>query len=91
MSRPRVKMAVGGFLGGIVLGATLWSSMQHRRKRDLFSKRPMHRLAALTYLRGQASGPETVRLLREYVRWESSPGLRRRASELLARVERHFA
>lgn len=91
MSRRRVSMALGSFLGGMAVGAALWSSMQHRRKRDLFSPRPMHRLAALTYLRGQETGPETVRLLREYVRWEKRPGLRRRASALLARAERHFA
>ena len=91
MSRPRVRMALGGFVGGLVVGAALWSNVQHRRKRGLFSKRPMHRLAALTYLRGQAFGPDTIRLLREYVRWETRAGLRRRASALLARAERHFA
>ena len=91
MSRPRARIALGGFVGGLLVGAALWSNVQHRRKRGLFSKRPMHRLAALTYLRGQEVGPDTVRLLREYVRWETRAGLRRRASALLARVERHFA
>lgn len=76
-----------GILGGFVAGFALWSREQATRKHDLFSTRPLRRLAALGYLAGQPTG-ETVRLLREYVRWETRRDLRVRAVRLLSRVER---
>jgi hypothetical protein len=86
----RVRAAAAGILGGFVVGFALWSRELVARKRDLFSPRPMRRLAALGYLAGNAS-PETVQLLREYVVWEKHAPLRARAVRLLRRVERDLA
>ena len=76
--------------GGAVVGAAAgWVLAQRRltfHRRDLFSPRPMRRLAALGYLAGQG-GVETVRLLRDYVSWERQPVLRRRAETILRRLE----
>jgi hypothetical protein len=78
------------FAGGAVVGAAAgWVLAQRRltfHRRDLFSARPMRRLAALGYLAGQ-SGVETARLLRDYLAWERQPMLRRRAELLLKRLE----
>ena len=78
------------FAGGAMVGAAAgWVLAQRRltfHRRDLFSPRPMQRLAALGYLAGQG-GVETVRLLRDYVSWERQPVLRRRAETILRRLE----
>ena len=82
------------FAGGAMLGAAAgWVFAQRRltfHRRDLFSPRPMRRLAALGYLAGQ-SGVETARLLRDYLAWERQPMLRRRAEAILKRLESTFA
>ena len=83
-------MAAVGFVAGFAVGLVFWSREQHVRKRDLFHARPMRRLAALTYLRGQRT-PETASLLKDYIRWEQRPELKRRARRLLDRVERQLA
>ena len=78
------------FAGGAMVGAAAgWVLAQRRltfHRRDLFSPRPMRRLAALGYLAGQG-GVETVQLLRDYVSWERQPVLRRRAETILRRLE----
>ncbi len=78
------------FTGGIALGAMGgWLLAQRRlvsHRRDLFSPRPLRRLAALGFLAGQ-SGVETVRLLRDYLAWERQPMLRRRAETIVRRME----
>jgi hypothetical protein len=78
------------FAGGAVVGAAAgWVLAQRRltfHRRDLFSPRPMRRLAALGYLAGQ-SDVETVRLLRDYLCWERQQVLRRRAETILRRLE----
>ena len=84
---PRLPAAVG-FLGGLAAGMLLASQQLHRHRRGLFSPRPYERLVALTYLRGQSSSVETLRLLRDYVGWETRPRLRRRGELLLRRLER---
>jgi hypothetical protein len=82
------------FAGGAMFGAAAgWVLAQRRltfHRRDLFSPRPMRRLAALGYLAGQA-GVETARLLRDYLAWERQPMLRRRAEAILKRLESTFA
>ena len=82
------------FGGGVVLGAAAgWVLAQRRltfHRRDLFSPRPMRRLAALGYLAGQG-GVETARLLRDYLAWEGQPRLRRRAEAILKRLESNLA
>jgi hypothetical protein len=78
------------FVGGMALGLTGgWLLAQHRltyHRRDLFSPRPLRRLAALGFLAGQAD-VETVRLLRDYLGWERQPVLRRRATAIVRRME----
>jgi hypothetical protein len=78
------------FATGAMVGATAgWVLAQRRltfHRRDLFSPRPMRRLAALGYLAGQG-GVETARLLRDYLAWERHPALRRRAETILRRLE----
>jgi hypothetical protein len=72
------------------MGATAGWLMAQRRleshRRDLFSPRPLRRLAALGFLAGQG-GIETVRLLRDYLAWERQPMLRRRGEAILRRIE----
>jgi hypothetical protein len=78
------------FAGGVAFGAVAGWVMAQRRlethRRDLFSPRPLRRLAALGFLAGQ-DGVETVRLLRDYLAWERQPMLRRRAEAILRRME----
>jgi hypothetical protein len=78
------------FTTGAVVGAAAgWVLAQKRltfHRRDLFSPRPMRRLAALGYLAGQG-GVETARLLRDYLSWERQQVLRRRAETILRRLE----
>ena len=82
------------FTGGAVVGAAAgWVLAQRRltfHRQDLFSPRALRRLAALGYLAGQ-SGVETARLLRDYLAWERQPMLRRRAEEILKRIESTLA
>jgi hypothetical protein len=63
----------------------VWSNQIRRSRRDLFSKSPVRRLAALGYLRGQP-GVDTARILTDYVGWERHPVLRRRAELVLRRM-----
>jgi hypothetical protein len=81
----RETVVTAAFLGGLVLGVMVWSSQIQRSRRDLFSKSPVRRLAALGYLGGKP-GIETARILTDYVGWEQHPLLRRRAELVLRRV-----
>jgi hypothetical protein len=78
-----------GFLGGLVLGAVVWSTQIRRSRRELFSKNPVRRLAALGYLNGQP-GLETARILTDYIGWERDVTRRRRAQRLLRRMHATF-
>lgn len=82
------QLAAVGFLGGLAAGVLLASQQLHQHRRGLFSPHVYQRVLALTYLRGQRSSIETLRLLRDYVGWETSPRLRRRGEYLLRRLER---
>lgn len=80
-------LALGaGFAAGVVLAQRRMG--QYRR--SLFSSRPLDRLAALGYLSGHP-GPESVRLLREYLTWETHPLLKRRAAAITRRMEARLA
>jgi hypothetical protein len=77
----------------MVGAAAGWVLAQRRltfHRRDLFSPRPMRRLAALGYLAGQ-DGVDTARLLRDYLSWERQAVLRRRAEAILRRLESNLA
>ena len=82
------------FTGGLAVGALAgWMLAQRRldsHQRDLFSPRPLRRLAALGFLAGQ-TGVDTVRLLRDYLAWERQPVLRRRAQAILRGLEATLA
>jgi hypothetical protein len=79
-------MAALGFVGGAACGALAWSHFQRQYRRDLFSRHPWRRFAALSYLRTRQS-IGTLRLLREYVAWERMPLLRERGARLMRHVE----
>lgn len=80
------KAVTAGFLGGLIIGLLAWSTQIRRCRRDLFSRSPVRRLAALGYISGRP-GVDAARLLTEYVSWERRPMLRRRAKRLLRRME----
>ena len=86
VSRDAQVAAAIGFAGGVMAGLIVWSQQTHRSRRDLFSPHPLRRLAALGHLRGERSD-RTVRLLRDYVRWERVARLRRRGELILRRME----
>jgi hypothetical protein len=75
-----------GFVGGLVVGALVWSVQMRRCQRDLFSSNRFRRLAALGYLGGRP-GVDTARLLTDYLRWETHPALRLRGERLLRRMK----
>ena len=84
--RSRGLLFLGGLVGGALGG---WMLAQRRltvHQRELFSPRPLRRLAALGFLAGQ-TGVDTIRLLRDYLAWERTPVLRRRAQAILRGLE----
>jgi hypothetical protein len=80
------RLAALGFIGGMACGALAWSHLQKQYRRDLFSRHPLRRFAALSYLRARPS-MGTMRLLREYIAWERMPVLRERGVRLMQHVE----
>ena len=84
-----VRIAAAGFVGGLAVGLVVWSSQVQRSRRELFSRSPMRRYAALGFLSGRP-GVETARLLRDYVNWETRPALRRRGQHLLRRMHAYL-
>jgi hypothetical protein len=88
--KSRAVLFVGGLAVGAMAGWTLAQRRLATHQRDLFSPRPLRRLAALGYLAGQA-GIDTIRLLRDYLAWERQPVLRRRAMAILRGLEATLA
>ena len=80
----------GAVLFGLVAGTALgwWLAGEHRARHrtDLFSPRPLRRLAALSGV-GGAVTVENVQLLRDYLEWERHPMLLRRARSLVRQME----
>ena len=90
MSAARhARIAAAGFFGGLAVGLVVWSTQVQRSRRELFSRSPMRRYAALGFLAGRP-GVETARLLRDYVNWETRPALRRRGQHLLRRMHAYL-
>jgi hypothetical protein len=77
---------VVGVAAGVALGWQVAQRHVGRHREDLFSPRPTRRMAALAGLQS-APGVDTVRLLRDYLEWESHPALRRRARAIVRRME----
>jgi hypothetical protein len=85
----QARFVAVGFVGGLAVGLVVWSTQVQRSQRDLFSRSPVRRLAALGFLAGRP-GADTARLLAEYVNWESRPALRRRGQLLLRRMNAYL-
>lgn len=83
------RLVAAGFVGGLAVGLVVWSTQVQRSRRELFSRSPMKRYAALGFLAGRP-GAETARLLRDYVNWETRPALRRRGQHLLRRMHAYL-
>jgi hypothetical protein len=83
------RFAAVGFVGGVAAGLLVWGTQVERSRRELFSRSPLRRFAALGFLAGRP-GLETARLLVDYVNWETRPTLRRRGQVLLRRMEAHL-
>jgi hypothetical protein len=86
----RAALFAGGLAAGMVAGWMLAQRRLSTHQRDLFSPRPLRRLAALGYLAGQ-TGVDTIRVLRDYLAWERQPVLRRRAQAILRGLETTLA
>lgn len=72
------------------LGVLFVRDQMSRHRRDLFSTRPLRRLAALGYISGAPPSVDTIRLLRDYIAWEKQPLIRRQAVQVLEKMERSF-
>jgi hypothetical protein len=84
--RSRGLLLAGGALAGLVVGWRLAQRRLDRHRAALFSPVARRRADALAYMAG-ARSPEAAQVLREYLVWETEPGLRRRAGVLLRRLE----
>lgn len=78
-----------GLTAGSVLGLGLAQRSMGRHRRDLFSGRPLRRLAALGHLSSHPS-VDTVRLLGDYIAWEQQTMLRKRAQAIARRMEQEL-
>jgi hypothetical protein len=86
MSRLRASFVAVGFLSGVAAGGLVWTHLQRQYRRDLFSKSPLRRVAALGYLRARPT-VNTAQILREYIAWEPRAILRQRGAHMLKRIE----
>lgn len=94
MRRSSILRTVGIVLiaGGMVAGAgtLVVRDQMSRHRRNLFSSQALQRLAALGYLSGASASVELVQLLRDYCSWEQNTILRKRAVQIVARMERQL-
>lgn len=74
-----------------LLGIVLVRDQISRHRRELFSPHPLRRLAALSYLGSAQASIDLVLLLRDFIAWETRPLLKRRATALLAQMEKALA
>lgn len=72
------------------VGAFVVRDQISRHQRNLFSSQALKRFAALGYISGTPASVELVQLLRDFCAWEPNGILRRRASQILARMERQL-
>jgi hypothetical protein len=72
------------------VGTLVVRDQMSRHRRNLFSRQALKRLAALGYLAGTAASVELVQVLRDFVAWEPNPILKKRALQILARMERQL-
>lgn len=74
-----------------ILGVLFVRDQMSRHRRDLFSSRPLRRLAALGYIAGAPPSVDAIRLLRDYITWETQPLIRRQAVQVLEKMERSLS
>lgn len=95
MRRSSVLRSTGYALLGVGVLATVSALIVRdqisRHQRNLFSTQALKRFAALGYLSGTPASVELVQLLRDFCAWEPNGILRRRATQILARMERELA
>jgi hypothetical protein len=84
-SDSALPYVVAGFAGGMMLGALAWHRQQKVAHDQLFSSSVVQRAAAIGWL-ARSPSVHNVRLLRDYIRWERRPALRRRAERALDRL-----
>jgi hypothetical protein len=72
------------------VGTLVVRDQMSRHQRNLFSRNALKRFAALGYVAGLSASVELVHLLRDFVAWEPSTLLRKRAAQILARMERQL-
>jgi len=84
-SRGALPYVLAGVAGGVVVGALAWRREQAMAHDQLFAASAMQRAAAIGWV-ARAPSVENARLLRDYIRWERRPTLRRRAEHALARL-----
>jgi hypothetical protein len=91
MKRSTILRTTGLVLLGaaalVAVGALVVRDQIERHQRDLFSPRPLKRLAALGYIGGLGATVELARTLRDFIAWEDRVLLRRRARVILHRME----
>jgi hypothetical protein len=83
--RSTVPYALAGFASGVLVGALVWRREQNAAHDQLFAESAMQRAAAIGWLERSPSVPN-AHLLRDYIRWERRPALRRRAVRALDRL-----
>jgi hypothetical protein len=69
------------------VAALLVRDQLDRHQRDLFSPRPLRRLACLGHMAGAEATVDNITLLRDFVAWEPRRLLRNRARVILKRME----
>ncbi|MES3033601.1 MAG: hypothetical protein V4813_06345 [Gemmatimonadota bacterium] len=84
-ARGTTSWLLAGFAGGVVVGALAWRRQQASAHDQLFAASAVQRAAAIGWLTRMPS-VENARLLRDYIRWERRPTLRRRAQRALDRL-----
>jgi hypothetical protein len=84
-SRSAMPYMLAGFAGGLVVGAVAWRRQQDVAHDQLFAASPVQRAAAIGWL-ARTPSVQNARLLRDYIRWERRPTLRRRAEQALNRL-----
>ncbi|MDP2957988.1 MAG: hypothetical protein Q8N53_16285 [Longimicrobiales bacterium] len=84
-----ITILAAAIAGGVV--ALIIRRQIRRHQRDLFSPRPLRRLAALGHVNREATSVDNIRLLRDFIAWEPSRMLRERARTILSRMEGDIA
>ena len=83
--RGALPYVLAGFAGGVVVGALAWRRQQAAAHDQLFAASAWQRAAAIGWV-ARSPSVENARLLRDYIRWERRPTLRRRAERALDRL-----